>query len=126
MLKMVKSCARCGQTHEVEFFPLDNASDEWDHWADCPVTHQPIMMREISDSQEESAESEPADEGRDRIKVPTIDAKRYAEIQKRCQDAQFGYTRVGFLEYYVDVKLLLEERQALLEYIDKLREVPNE
>lgn len=48
----VKSCARCGHDHnEVEFQALrapitaDSGDAEWTHWAPCPVTGEPILLK---------------------------------------------------------------------------------
>ena len=49
----VFSCQRCGHNHtEVEFSPLTNPRDEWTHWAFCPVTLQPILMRVLESTVE--------------------------------------------------------------------------
>ena len=39
-------CVRCGKDHEqIEVRPLANAADEWMHWATCPETGEPILVR---------------------------------------------------------------------------------
>jgi hypothetical protein len=44
----VKSCARCGEDHEVDFQPLDN-HETYTHWAMCPNKEQPILMEVVSE-----------------------------------------------------------------------------
>jgi len=58
----------------------------------------------------------------DRIKasLPTLDVKRYAEILQRHKDSQFGYTRTGHIEYWQDVKVLLECIEAWKEKWEEL------
>jgi len=42
----VGRCARCGKDHaQLEFRPLANAPDEWTHWAMCPETNEPVLVR---------------------------------------------------------------------------------
>jgi hypothetical protein len=41
----IKNCARCGEDHYVTFKKLINPSDEWNYWALCPNTNEPIMMQ---------------------------------------------------------------------------------
>lgn len=42
----VKQCSRCGQDHaDLTFDRLDIPCDKYTHWADCPVTRQPILLR---------------------------------------------------------------------------------
>lgn len=41
----VLNCQRCGKTHtDLKFKPLKNPADEWDWWAMCPATRQPLLM----------------------------------------------------------------------------------
>lgn len=56
MATKVQKCARCGEDHEVEFFELKNPTDSFQtHWATCPVTGEPIMMRKLDiDTDQES------------------------------------------------------------------------
>lgn len=46
----VSDCARCGQTHKVEFqefdrFPIELDGESYTHWGMCPLLHEPILMR---------------------------------------------------------------------------------
>jgi hypothetical protein len=48
-MTLVRSCARCGGDHDVEFKPLthpvvDTDGTTWTHWAPCPVNGEPILM----------------------------------------------------------------------------------
>lgn len=54
----VRNCARCGQDHDALTFkqfqrPVtedkdkDNETILWTHWAVCPVTDDPILLRLI-------------------------------------------------------------------------------
>ncbi len=48
----VRGCARCGQDHpDLVFAKLAHASDEWTHWALCPVAHEPILQAHITDAE---------------------------------------------------------------------------
>jgi hypothetical protein len=41
----VRRCARCAQDHEALVFTLlANPSEEWTHWATCPINREPIML----------------------------------------------------------------------------------
>lgn len=47
----VHGCARCGVDHEMlRFLPLRNAPDEWQWFALCPNTQQPVMLKVDDDS----------------------------------------------------------------------------
>lgn len=51
----VADCPRCGQDHEsIWFAPLDNPIGEWEFWAPCPTTHQPILGKLTEDHQEDA------------------------------------------------------------------------
>jgi len=42
----VVKCARCGQDHaQLRFERLLNPPSDISHWAACPVTGQPILLR---------------------------------------------------------------------------------
>lgn len=46
----VNGCARCGESHEVEFLPFAKSVIELDdetltHWGMCPNLNEPILMR---------------------------------------------------------------------------------
>lgn len=49
----ITNCTRCGGEHkEVEFKRLTNSIENsdgtlWTHWAPCPITGEPILMRYI-------------------------------------------------------------------------------
>lgn len=46
----VNRCQRCGQDHkDLQFASLDNAIDEWQWWAMCPVKQQPILLCAVGD-----------------------------------------------------------------------------
>jgi hypothetical protein len=54
ILVIVKSCARCGEDHtylEFKLFtePMVIAEITFTHWAVCPVTKEPILMRIIDE-----------------------------------------------------------------------------
>jgi hypothetical protein len=41
----IRDCARCGKTHlNTVVWPLANPTDEFDHWAFCVPTCQPILI----------------------------------------------------------------------------------
>jgi hypothetical protein len=45
----VRQCARCGMDHQrLPFRKLGNPNDQFTHWATCPGTGEPIMMRQVS------------------------------------------------------------------------------
>lgn len=51
---IVRSCARCGQTHKVHFEkfaqnPIIAYGDIMTHWGMCPNINEPILMRIIND-----------------------------------------------------------------------------
>lgn len=52
-------CARCGQDHNsVVFMPLKRPVEYegkvvWTHWAPCPVTGEPILVRTVYGTREE-------------------------------------------------------------------------
>jgi hypothetical protein len=42
----VYDCQRCKGDHDsLSFFPLDNQPDHFTHFATCPTTLQPILVR---------------------------------------------------------------------------------
>jgi hypothetical protein len=42
----VKDCARCQEDHlNLEFSKLRIPSNSWTHWASCPNTMEPIMLK---------------------------------------------------------------------------------
>lgn len=46
----VKGCARCGETHEIEFSPFAENAIECSgeistHWGMCPNLNEPILLR---------------------------------------------------------------------------------
>ena len=46
----IENCARCGSSHHsVVAEPLDN-SDQFTHWVMCPNSDQPILIKNIDDS----------------------------------------------------------------------------
>ncbi len=50
MKTIVNDCARCGDTHEVEFReftqnPIELYDDVFMLWGICPVLNEPILMR---------------------------------------------------------------------------------
>jgi hypothetical protein len=51
---MVEDCARCGGKHQVVFQKLRRDCEGWTHWASCPETGEPILMKieddEVPDS----------------------------------------------------------------------------
>lgn len=48
----VQNCSRCNGNHEVEFQELRHPTDSFQtHWAPCPVTGEPILMRYIESSE---------------------------------------------------------------------------
>lgn len=41
----IRECARCGECHQqITFIKLQRPCDELTHWAECPVSGEPIMM----------------------------------------------------------------------------------
>ena len=46
MKTSVFNCARCGQDHqELEFTRLKRPEAEWTHWAVCPNTGEPVLLK---------------------------------------------------------------------------------
>lgn len=46
----VPGCPRCGGSHDaVSAFPLVNPPVDWDYYAFCPTTLQPISIRKVND-----------------------------------------------------------------------------
>lgn len=41
---LVRSCQRCGADHSIEFKPLTNAADQFQHWGMCPVKQEPVSL----------------------------------------------------------------------------------
>ena len=42
----VKKCARCGKDHKaVRFMKFINPGGEYTHWAHCPFTDDPLLMK---------------------------------------------------------------------------------
>lgn len=46
----VRGCARCGQTHEMEFSPFTKNAIECEgdvstHWGMCPNLQEPVLLR---------------------------------------------------------------------------------
>lgn len=57
----VRGCQRCGQYHlRLAFAPLANAVDDFQWWAACPVTKQPILMAMRNGVQETATPRETA------------------------------------------------------------------
>ena len=51
----VKSCQRCGTNHDqLEFKPLQNAADDYDWWAMCPSSNEPVLLRIVNDGESKS------------------------------------------------------------------------
>lgn len=49
----ITNCARCGGTHpEVYFWKFARPPKSHSHWAICPKTHQPILMRFTKETEE--------------------------------------------------------------------------
>jgi hypothetical protein len=45
----VESCARCGKNHESVFFKVfSRENPRYSHYAECPETKEPILMRIIN------------------------------------------------------------------------------
>jgi len=45
----IRNCARCGCSHDkLTFMKLKKPSGEFTHWAICPQSEQPIMMKIVS------------------------------------------------------------------------------
>jgi hypothetical protein len=45
IVKKIKNCARCGETHHgLDFKVLVRPIDEYTHWIACPTIGQPILM----------------------------------------------------------------------------------
>lgn len=61
MVDDLKSCARCGGNHDsLEFkefkIPIkDSDKETWTHWATCPSTGDPVLMK-IPKSEDEHSE----------------------------------------------------------------------
>ena len=48
----VMSCARCGFNHDhVAFLKLVRPMSDFQWWAECPITHEPILMKVEDDGQ---------------------------------------------------------------------------
>lgn len=79
----VKSCARCGNDHERLSFKRfaqsirDNNGIEWTHWARCPQTGDPVLLRvlEVTESRPNPDEDKPDELDKAREKFPYINRK---------------------------------------------------
>lgn len=49
----VKGCARCGEDHEPMWFDvlIGQPNPHYSHWAMCPETGHPILLRFVDDNQ---------------------------------------------------------------------------
>jgi hypothetical protein len=46
VIKNIAACARCGGTHKaVRFQPFTKPPENATHWASCPQTGEPILIR---------------------------------------------------------------------------------
>lgn len=46
----IGKCARCGRDHsQLQFIELLIPQDEFQYWAMCPITGEPILMQVIPD-----------------------------------------------------------------------------
>jgi hypothetical protein len=50
----VTGCSRCGEYHKQLVFkkftnPIDDTNGKWTHWATCPTTGDPVLMRIVDD-----------------------------------------------------------------------------
>lgn len=53
------NCIRCRENHtEVEMCELSNPSDEWTHWAMCPVKLEPVLIRVLQSAPEKTPPTE--------------------------------------------------------------------
>ena len=46
-------CARCGEVHTLTFSLILNPLSEWQWWALCPKTYQPVLMKIVSHNETE-------------------------------------------------------------------------
>ena len=61
----VENCARCGTGHkDIKFAKLKRACASWTHWAICPETGEPIMLKVVD-----------ADKGKKTIRKKTLNVK---------------------------------------------------
>ena len=54
----IKKCPRCGKSHFVGSNPIDNPVDEYDRFAMCPDTRQPIILKSKKGMADNSAKSQ--------------------------------------------------------------------
>jgi hypothetical protein len=51
IISSIKNCARCGGNHEDLVFNKlrrpTQTPEKWSHWASCPKTKEPILLRVI-------------------------------------------------------------------------------
>ena len=53
LLINVRKCARCGGDHDrVGFKPFTNPPRRFSHWAHCPKSGEPILMRLVETESE--------------------------------------------------------------------------
>jgi hypothetical protein len=46
----INNCARCGGNHKnISCLQLTRPCEEFTHWAQCPTTLEPIMVRFVDD-----------------------------------------------------------------------------
>lgn len=58
----VHQCSRCGLRHEkMNFVPLVNATDEFDHYGVCPATRQPVLCQVVHTTRQPPATAGPGD-----------------------------------------------------------------
>ncbi len=44
----IKNCARCGVAHNIQYMRFSfNKVPGYDMWAMCPITNEPILIKEI-------------------------------------------------------------------------------
>lgn len=52
----VRGCARCGSAHDnLKVHRFENPADEFTHWATCPNTKDPILIKFIETAPDEVA-----------------------------------------------------------------------
>jgi hypothetical protein len=50
----VLNCARCGEDHEMEFYPFSqNGIDDFTHWGMCPNINEPVLLKFINAAEQE-------------------------------------------------------------------------
>lgn len=102
----VRCCARCGGDHESRVFtPFARPCDDMTHWALCPETEAPILLKVVDDDEPELSEANLVHDMYDSLcRRITEEGRGVAMIaaERRRQQEVEGYTAVHDDEHVLD------------------------